>query len=220
MIKHYIHKNIGELFTRYKIIDKFIKQTKDEIEVSKAEDCTFLFGKYAALTDYRASSHTNIVDALINTKSKIENLDDDFYENEIVFNNGYINGLELILEADRSFFDDRNDIVVFVFSIDENMRNDYELVFQKTKHFSDFYSEGKNRYYVSGDVEDIKNKAMQFDENTEFVIIVAYDKNCLPDSAIMNALSFAEDYNVFLHRVKENESVEQMIKRTLKSTIV
>lgn len=61
---------------------------------------------------------------------------------------------------------------------------------------------------------------MQLDDNTEFVIIVAYDKDSLPNTDIIQILSFAKDYNVFLHKVGKEENVEHIIKKTLRSTIV
>ena len=109
---------------------------------------------------------------------------------------------------------------MFLFSLDEDIRIKYELAFKKSKHFSDLNGNKDNKYYVSGDAEDIKAKAMQLDNDTEFVIVVAYDKNSLPNTEIMQFLSFAEDYNVFLHKVGKEENVEHIIKKTLRATVV
>lgn len=220
MLYEFTHKNIGELLTRYKKIDIIIRKTKEELNNCESEESNYILGKYAALTDCRSSSHKSIIDEVIESKKKIESLDNDYYEDEISFYKGYINGLELLLETDRSFFDDRNDIVVFLFSIDEDICTKYDLAFQHIKYFDNFESNGKNRYYVSNDVDDIKNKALDLADDTEFVIIIAYTKDSMPNTGIMQKLSFSEDYNVFLHKVKDGESIEQMIKRTVKATVV
>ena len=136
-------------------------------------------GKYDALTDNRASEHKSIVDNLVEAKKKIEQLDGEYYEEEIRFYKGYIDGLETLLEIDRSFFEKRNDVVLFLFSLDEDIRTRYELALKKSKRFSDLKGNKENKYYVSGDAEDIKAKALQLNDDVEFVIVVAYDKNSL-----------------------------------------
>lgn len=220
MIYDCTYQNAGEILTRYKRLDKLILQTKTELENCDNENNNYFIGKYDALTDNRASEHKSIVDNLVEAKKKIEQLDSEYYDDEIKFYKGYIDGLETLLEIDRSFFEKRNDVVMFLFSLDEDIRIKYELAFKKSKRFSDLNGNKDNKYYVSGDAEDIKAKAMQLDNDTEFVIVVAYDKNSLPNTEIMQFLSFAEDYNVFLHKVGKEENVEHIIKKTLRATVV
>lgn len=220
MIYDCTYQNAGEILTRYKRLDKLILQTKTELENCDNENNNYFIGNYDALTDNRASEHKSVVDNLVEAKKKIEQLDSEYYDDEIKFYKGYIDGLETLLEIDRSFFEKRNDVVMFLFSLDEDIRIKYELAFKKSKRFSDLNGNKDNKYYVSGDAEDIKAKAMQLDNDTEFVIVVAYDKNSLPNTEIMQFLSFAEDYNVFLHKVGKEENVEHIIKKTLRATVV
>ncbi len=224
MNNYCLSKDAGQLFVRNREIEKKIKDIKSIITVEiNSNKLLFSFGMLDAYEDCKNNSHRELVDKIIETKKKNYELSscDDLLD-EKPYLDGYLMGIENILKIDRKIFKLDTSFVFIVYSISEEIISKYRLSLYASDLFSEVESVGYIKYYISTNADEICNVINHFDEKTEYVICVVYNKETLPNKEIMQQLAFGRNNNVYLLRDKENtcDSVNQAIRKLIEATVI
>lgn len=215
--RRYTFANAGELLSRNKKIKLILESLEAELEEVTVEESAFLLGEISAIRDNWAHPHKKIVENCVDVKKEIKETEEFFEENK--FLEGYLKGVEVVLSVDRQVFKEPIEFVFFVYSEDEDILDKYRLVFSTIDEFAEFNGWGV-RYYISGNSSDICGKIQDLCNDTEYVVYVVYNKDSLPQKETMQQLCFGEFSNVYLHKDQNEENVEQIIVRLLKSITI
>ena len=223
MKQFYLYSDAGQLFARSRYFDNEIEELKNEIKICEPTSMNFKFGRLDALLEGKCKLHKVLVDEIIEIKKQIEdNNEIDEIFSEIEYLNGYLKGIEDILNYDRQLFENNSSFILFVYSMSEETISKYQLALYASDLFSDVDEPNKVKYYISTNVDKICERITDLEDNTEFAICVIYTKDYLPNKEIMQKLSFGRNGNVYL--LRDNDamklSVQDIIKRMVKSTII
>lgn len=216
-IKRFSIDNAGRLFARNKQIEALLSSLHEELEQTPAEDCTFLLGRIAGIEENRNHLHRKLVESCVATKKEIKDSAD--FQDENVFFKGYLKGIVDLLEIDRSEFAEPVDFVWFIYSENEELLDKYRLTFSAIKGFSDFDGEGL-RFYTSNIVEDICGRIQRLSEKAEYVVYVVYERDSLPSTETLQKLCFGKYHNVYLHKDRNEENIEDIVSKLLRDTVV
>lgn len=211
------YSNAGRLYSRIKTIDSLLASLHEELNETPSEDSTFLLGKIAGIEENRTYLHRKLVEVCSSTKKEIKESAE--YQEENVFLKGYLKGVIEILEIDRRGFDDPISFVLFVYAEDDDLLNKYRLVLSVTDAFSEFHEDGL-RYYASSDADDICGKILGLTGETEYLVCIVYDKDGFPTVDTLQKLCFGKYHNVYLHKDRNEENIENIITKMLRDTIV
>jgi hypothetical protein len=212
----YRYVNVGEMIARKREIDERANQLMD----NTADP--FSFGQIDALREMRDTTHSKIVAKLVTIKKEIDNINDSqFLDFEEPYLRGYLNGLETILNIDRSLFGLQTNFVFFIFAMNESIADRYNFSFAANEDFVKFTNNGKRlQYYVTTTEEDLKNAISRI-SGEDFVVALVYEYGVsFPPLSLLEALSQVSREQIFLIRENENVSIDEIIKRVLKSTMV
>lgn len=211
------YNNAGRLYSRYKKIDSLLSSLHAELKEMPAEDSTFLLGRIAGIEENRTFLHRKLVEVCAAIKKEIKEIAE--YQEENVFLKGYLKGVIEILEMDRKGFDDPISFVLFIYSEDDDLLDKYRLVLSVTGAFSEFQEEGL-RYYASSNAEDICSRILELNGESEYLVCVVHEKDSFPSVDTLQKLCFGKYHNVYLHKDRGEENIENIITKMLRDTIV
>ena len=211
----YAFLNAGKMLSRKKKVDSRLCVLERELSDADGDAATFISGKLAAVRDSRGRTHRKIIKHCVEVKKEIQ--ESKGFNSETDFLEGYLEGLEYILNLDRDLFHTDVNFCFFLYSENEDLREKYQLALSAMKEFHEVGDKGI-QYLVSGSIEEIHRQIMGLDSQTEYAILVVYNKSCLPSMEIMKALA-AEKYDcVYLHKDNSEDNIARIITRVLKDT--
>lgn len=213
--KNFIIRNAGQILARTKVIDQRLAALKIAYEHADLKECPYLLGKISALRDNRTALHKDAVKAMVETRQDLSNCID--FNEEQAFLKGYIHGIEIVLQIDREIYDEDTNFIFFIYSERQTLLDKYLLAFRSIDAFSELSGNGL-QYYLSSSAEDICNAIDVYKTNNQFIVVVLYDAESLPDVKTMQTLASDRHDCIYLHKDLAEDNVAQLIYKFLAKT--
>lgn len=209
--------NAGRLYTRHKKIDSLLKSLRTELDKTPAEDCTFLLGRIDSIEENRKCSDEKLVNLCVAVKRQIAESAE--FLNENVFLEGYLRGIEDMLKMNWNRLDDSINLMLFVYSENDELLEKYRLALSAIGAFSKFPKDGL-KAYISNNAENICSRILDLNEKTEHIVCVIYTKDCTPKVDTLQKLCFGQYHNVYLHKYNNEENIEKIISKLIIDAVV
>lgn len=207
--------NAGKMLSRKKMVDSRLYALEQDLAEAAGDEIAFITGKLSAIRDSRGRSHRKIIKHCVEVKKEIR--ESKGFNTETDFLEGYLEGMEYILNLDRELFHTNVNFCFFLYSENEDLREKYQLALSAMEEFHEVGSKGI-QYLVSDDHEEIRRQILNLDSETEYAILVVYNKNCLPSMEVMKELTDEKYDCVYLHKDNSEDNIARIITRVFKDT--